>query len=397
MEEIYYPYARQHITNGDKNSVARVLDSDFLTQGPEIEAFENGFTQATGADYAVACNSGTAALHLAYRALGLAPGDQIIIPSLSFAATANAAVFCGAEVIFADVCPMTGLVGIKDIINAYDKADISKIKAITIVHLNGQICDMKPIAEFAKAHDLWLIEDACHALGGFYDTGDQVGSCHYSDAACFSFHGAKIITCGEGGMITCPQESLAQEMKRLRSHGIERQNLTHKFILADAPPWYHEFSDLFMNYRLSDIAAALGHSQVQRLPKLVQKRAELVAYYRKKLINHPYFTPLHQHEIGQAAWHLMVISLHDDLLPYKNRLFQILHDLKIGVQVHYIPIDQQPYYQRICGKPATTNADHYYRHHLTIPLYTSLNYADIDEIIARLDRSITISLAENQA
>ncbi len=367
-------YARQHITTGDIKAVGKALRGDYLTQGGLVTQFEQELGVLMENPHVMVCNSGTAALHLAYKSLGLQCGDGIIVPAMTFSASANAAVLLGARVHFADVNPHNGLVELEYIQKAYNQ-NPTGIKGVCVVHLNGQLVNLLPIKQFCDEHGLWLVEDACHAIGGYYDHNQPVGKPVYSDAICFSFHPAKTITTGEGGAVSFANDQHNILAKQYRSHGIIR---------TPNDPWHYDIGEIFTNYRLPDINCALGLSQLQKLTKFTQKRQRLVAIYRRKLQNNPILQPINLNGFGQPAWHLMAVQLHDGFIPQKMPLLHQLRERGVMTQVHYIPVNQLAFYKKMQAVECP-NAQIYYQKTFSLPLYPLLKPADIDHITGILN------------
>ena len=339
------PYGRQSISEADIEAVVDVLRSDFLTQGPAVPAFEEALAALVGARYGVAANSATSALHLACRALGVGPGDRVWTSPLTFVASANAALYCGAEVDFVDVDERTYNLCPRRLEEKLDRAAEAGTlpKAIVPVHLAGQSCDMAAIHAVASRHGVRIIEDASHAIGGRYRAG-PVGGCEFSDIAVFSFHPVKIVTTGEGGMAMTNDAELAETMRLDRSHGITRDpaRLQH-----DDGPWYYEQQRLGFNYRMTDIAAALGLSQLARIDDFVARRREIAAAYDAAFADLPVSTPW-QHPDTDSAWHLYVIRIDRQRAARPHRaVFEALRGAGIGVNLHYIPVYRQPYYRAL--------------------------------------------------
>ena len=391
MTAPFLPYGRQTIDDEDIAAVAAVLRGEALTTGPEVDRFEAALCDVTGAPQAVSCNSGTAALHLAVAALGIKEGDRVVVPTLTFLASANCARYVGAEVVFADVNPHTGLMEAAHLEAALTQAPAGTVKATIPVHLNGQCCDLDAIAAVAKKHNIAIIEDACHALGGTYPSGGKVGSSPIIAAACFSFHPVKTVATGEGGAVTTRDAAMAATMRTLRSHGIRRgmtaPDLPEFGLAADGTPnpWYYEMPDVGWNHRLSDIHAALGRSQLRKLDRFVKRRAEIVARYDAafaKLSNR--IRPIGR--VGGApAWHLYVV--HVDFAATGQDRAAVMHTLKdkgIGTQVHYFPVHLQPYYQKRYGRHSLPGAEAYYARCLSLPLYPAMTDADVDRVVAAL-------------
>ena len=361
-------YGKQSINQDDIDAVVDVLKSDFLTQGPKVVEFENDLANYCEAKYAKAVNNGTAALHLAYLAIGLEQGDIVWTTPNTFVATANAALYCGATVDFVDIDPKTYNLSIdylkEKLIQA--KKDNKLPKLVVPVHFAGQSCEMKAIWKLSKEYGFKVIEDASHALGGEY-LNNKVGNCEYSDMAVFSFHPVKMITTGEGGAITTNNEKLNEKIELLRSHGITKD--ATKFDNQSDGDWYYEQRALGFNYRLTDIQAALGISQLKRLDSFVARRREIVKQYFDKLDNSmlPY-----QHPDSNSSWHLFVIQTEDRKATYKQ-----LKTQGIMTQVHYIPVTSQPFYNR---KKLKNSAD-FYRHCLSLPIYADLNNTEQNKVI----------------
>ena len=366
-------YGKQSINQDDIDAVVDVLKSDFLTQGPKVVEFENDLANYCEAKYVKAVNNGTAALHLAYLAIGLEQGDIVWTTPNTFVATANAALYCGATVDFVDIDPKTYNLSIDYLKEKLiqTKKDNKLPKLVVPVHFAGQSCEMKAIWELSKEYGFKVIEDACHALGGEY-LNNKVGNCEYSDMAVFSFHPFKMITTGEGGAITTNNKQLNEKIELLRSHGITKD--VTKFDNQSDGDWYYEQQALGFNYRLTDIQAALGISQLKRLDSFVARRREIAEQYFDKLDNSvlPY-----QHPDTSSSWHLFVIQV-------KNRkeIYQRLKDQGIRAQVHYIPVNTQPYYSK--NTLQNKNSDKLYQHCLSLPIYADLTIDDQNKVINSL-------------
>lgn len=396
-EAPFLPYGRQSIDDDDAQAVLAVLRSDFLTTGPAVGAFEDALARRTGAAHAVACSSGTAALHLAALALNLGPGDGVVVPSVTFLATANAARYVGAEVIFADVDPQTGLMGPEHLEQALSRAGDVTIKAVFPVHLTGQPVAMPAVAELARKHDLAIVEDACHALGG-EQAETPVGACAFSDMAAFSFHPVKTVVMGEGGAVTTNNAELAQKMRLARSHGIVRDaadfQCPSQAFAADlgANPWYYEMPEPGFNYRASDLQCALGLSQLRKLDAFVARRAALVAAYREALstlapVVRP--IPLAHPKTARISWHLMVVHLDFAALGIdRAAVMHRLRDMGIGTQVHYLPVHRQPYYRQRYGLADLPGADAYYATCLSLPLFVDMQDGDVARVVDGLRRIV---------
>jgi UDP-4-amino-4,6-dideoxy-N-acetyl-beta-L-altrosamine transaminase len=385
----FLPYGRQSVDDDDIAAVAAVLRGETLTTGPEIERFEAALAAVTGAPQAVACNSGTAALHLAVAALGIGEGDRVVVPTLTFLASANCARYVGAEVVFADVDPDTGLMGPGHLADALKQAPPGTVKAVIPVHLNGQCCDVPGIAALAATQGIAVVEDACHALGGTTPAGAPVGACDSSAAACFSFHPVKTVATGEGGAVTTRDPGLAETMRVLRSHGMRRQPMTPDLpefgLAADGTPnpWYYEMSEPGWNHRMSDIHAALGRSQLRKLDRFVRRRAEIVARYDAAFSGLSNRLRPVGRVGGSVAWHLYVVQI--DFAAVGRDRAAVMHALKargIGTQVHYFPVHLQPYYQRRYGRQSLPGAESYYARCLSLPLFPAMTDADVDRVVA---------------
>jgi UDP-4-amino-4,6-dideoxy-N-acetyl-beta-L-altrosamine transaminase len=394
----FLPYGRQDIDADDLAAVTQALQSDYLTTGPEVGAFEQEFAAAVGAPYAVASNSGTAALHLACIALDLGPGDSVIVPAITFLATANAARFCGAEVIFADVDPESGLLTAETFAAALDANPQAAIGAVLPVHVNGHCADMPAIRAIAEPRGIAVVEDACHAIGGTHHAGNNsqagIGACALSELACFSLHPVKTITSGEGGVTTTRDEGAYRRMARFRSHGMTREPA--EFVdraaatAADGStnPWYYEMAELGYNYRITDFACALGRSQLKRMPGFIQRRRELADRYDRLLQPlAPVIRPVPRRPGDQAVLHLYAVLIDFQAIGRDRAvLMQALKAAGIGTMVHYIPVNRQPYYRRRTGAIRLPGADAYYERVLSIPFYPAMRDADVDRVVDALRR-----------
>ena len=369
---MFVPYARQSISEEDIAAVAEVLRSDFLTQGPVVPNFENAIAKYCKSKHAVAMNSATSALHIACLALGVGPGDIVWTSPISFVASANCALYCGAKVDFVDIDPDTFNISVAALTTKLEQAKKSGSlpRVVIPVHLAGQSSDMAAIHALAQEYGFKIIEDASHAVGGTYN-GSPVGSCLYSDITVLSFHPVKIITSGEGGMALTNSASLSAAMERLRSHGITRdENL---FQHASDGPWYYEQLDLGLNYRLTDIAAALGLSQFQRLDSFVARRNEIARDYDSLFSGSIFTTPTIDDDII-SAFHLYVIRM-AFTGDQKQRFFELAHKNGVGLNVHYIPIYRQPYYSQMGFDSADFPvAEKYYSEAVSIPMYADLTF-----------------------
>ena len=387
MEHI--PYGRQNIIQNDIDIVTEVLKSDFLTQGPKVPLFEEKVKSITGAKYALASNSATSSLHIACLALGVGAGDVVWTSAITFVASSNCALYCGAEVDFVDIEPDTFNMCPKKLKEKLEAAKSKgKLPKVVIpVHMTGQACDMEAIAKLAREYNFSVIEDASHAIGGKYK-GEYIGNCKYSDITVFSFHPVKIVTTAEGGMNLTNSESLAQSMSLFRSHGITRdQSLMHE---KSHGPWYYEQIELGYNYRMTELQAALGISQLDRLDDLVKRRHEIVNYYDKELSSLPLKLPVQRPE-NYSAFHLYVIRL--KLNEIKKTHLEVFNSLRadgIGVNLHYIPVYFQPYYKNLGFKKGLCpNAEAYYAEAITLPIYPDMTQESLTRIITALQRALT--------
>lgn len=377
------PYGRQSINNKDIEAVLAVLQSDFLTQGPAVEQFEQAVASYVGAKYAVAVGNATQALHIACLAAGLTDADVLWTTPNTFVASANCARYVGAQVDFVDICQKTYNLSVSELKKKLSRAEVLP-KVVIPVHFAGQACAMQELAELAKQYNFKVIEDASHAIGGEYLTG-KVGNCQFSDMTVFSFHPVKIITTAEGGMVTTNSKELYEKLKLYRSHGITRD--AELLLDKEVGPWYYEQQLLGFNYRMTDMQAALGFSQLQRVDAFVAKRRELVARYNELLqelpLNRPYQTPE-----ANSAWHLYVICLQlEKLSKTKKQIFEELRAAGINVNLHYIPVHTQPYYQALGFKWGDfPKSESYYQAAITLPLYYDLSYEQQNEVIEVLKK-----------
>ena len=382
------PYGRQSISEADIEAVADVLRSDFLTQGPTVPAFEQAVASYCGAAHAVAANSATSALHMACLALGVGPGDRVWTSPLTFVASSNAALYCGAQVDFVDVDERTYNMCPNKLAQKLDEAAKAGTlpKVVVPVHLAGQSCDMAAIHAAASRYGVRIVEDASHAIGGTYRS-EPVGNCRFSDIAVFSFHPVKIVTTGEGGMAMTNDAELAELMRLDRSHGITRDpaELQHD----DVGPWYYEQQRLGFNYRMTDICAALGLSQMARIDRFLARRREIAAAYDDGFADLPVVTPW-QHPDTLSAWHLYVILLDRRRVTRSHReVFDALRDAGIGVNLHYIPVYRQPYYRALgFGQGHCPNAEAYYAEAISLPMYPDLTDDEQREVVAAVSAAV---------
>lgn len=389
-----YPYGRQCIEEDDIAAVADALRGEFLTTGPKVAEFEAAFAERVGAKHAVVVSNGTTALHLAALAVGLGEGDAAIVPSLTFLATANAVRYCGAEVIFADVNPETGLMEAGHLEQALRRVPAGlKAKAVLPVHLAGQMVDLEALRSVADAHNLSIIADSCHALGSIYQASDgsrtTAGSCAYEDLSAFSFHPVKTIAMGEGGAITTNDPQQASRMRTLRSHGMVHRPVGPTFPdlgldeEGNPNPWFYEMPELGFNYRAPDILCALGLSQLKKLDRFLAARARLVALYDEKLKSlAPYVLPPEKSAKSIPGWHLYAARLDFNAIgKSRARIMNDLREKGVGTQVHYLPVHHQPYYTNRYGHQPLPGADRYYASTLSLPLFPSMNGDDVRCIV----------------
>jgi len=374
------PYGRQDISKDDVNAVLEVLQSDFLTQGPVVPAFENEIKNYCGVKNAVAVNSATSALHIACLALGVGPGDIVWTTAITFVASSNCALYCGATVDFVDIDPQTYNISISALRLKLEEAKKSNKlpKVIIPVHLTGQSCEMAEISKLSARYGFKVIEDASHAIGGRY-CGEPIGNCAFSDITIFSFHPVKIITTAEGGVATTNDNELALKMSLLRSHGITRdQSLMSK---DTEGPWYYEQVLLGLNYRMTDLQAALGLSQMKRLDEFVSRRHEIFDRYNKLFSDTPLTTPF-QHPNSYSSLHLYVIKLdHSSLEKSKVEVFEEIIAAGVGINLHYIPVYHHPYYQKLGFKKGyCPEAEGYYSCALSLPMYSGLDRKSQDKV-----------------
>lgn len=401
------PYGRQHITDDDIRAVVETLQSDYLTQGPRIKEFEDNFARYIGCKYAVAVSNGTAALHISALALNVKPGDKVITTPITFVASANCVRFCGGEVVFADIDPHTYLLSIDSVRKLLQASPKGTYKGIIPVDFAGNTVNLEAFHALADEYGLWIIEDACHAPGGYFtDSNSQKQFCgngNFAELAIFSFHPVKHIACGEGGMVTTNDPELYKELNRLRSHGITKgdDKYTNSVEFAegmepenvnteaetgnhepgtDYPAWYMEMQQLGFNYRITDFQAALGNSQLLRADEGLAKRRNIAAVYNRAFMNKPYI-------IGQSgvvdghAYHLYVVEAENRL-----GLFKYLRANNILAQIHYIPAHLMPYYRGFGWKEGDLpNAEKYYRHCISLPMYPTLTEEQQQYVIDKID------------
>ncbi len=385
MTEGFLPYGRQTIEDDDIAAVAAALRGDYLTTGPTVEAFETAFRAVVGADHAVACSNGTAALHMAMLAASIGPGDVCIVPSITFLATANCAAYVGADVVFADVDPDSGLMTVETLARALDRAKGRRLRAVLPVHLRGDVCDMPALAALAGEAGAILIEDAPHALGSSFRRGndlDQVGYCAHSAMSTFSFHPVKTIATGEGGMVTTNDPALAGRLRLARSHGMTRT--------PGADPWLYEMVEPGFNYRLPDINCALGLSQLAKLPRFMARRRALAALYETALAPMAPMVRLAARPDGSdPVLHLLTVLIDFEAAGKTRRqVVEALASKGVGSQVHYIPVHSQPYWQARNGPLDLPGAQVWYDRCLSLPLYPAMDDGDVARVVDALAEAL---------
>lgn len=396
MNHSVIPYGKQHITDRDIQAVVDVLKGDYLTQGPKVAEFEKEFAKYVGAKFAVAVANGTAALHLCTLSLGLKAGDQVITSPITFAASANCIRYCGAEVLFSDIDPNTYLLDIERVQKKLEADTERKIKGIIPVDFAGRPVNLEPFKELANKYDCWIIEDACHAPGARFNTKNNYisksGSGQFADLAIFSFHPVKHIATGEGGMVTTNNKALYKQLIDLRTHGITREKDQFsnsiqfatgidKQVINEYPGWYMEMQALGYNYRLSDIQAALGVSQLKRANEGIKRRREIASKYFEAFKDAS-FIKNQSKVIEGHAYHLYVIEVMDRLGLYNH-----LREKSIHAQIHYIPCHLMPYYRQFGWKEGDLPfAENYYQHCLSLPIYPSLTDEEQMMVIETIDK-----------
>lgn len=375
------PYSTQTIGDDDLEAVREVLSSSYLTCGPKITEFEDSVASYTGASFAVGVNSCTSALHLAMIAAGIKPNDRVFVSAISFVASANCARYLGADVDFVDVDKYTGNMDVDALEQMLMEAQrLNRLpKAVVAVHMTGRPVNLKKLFELKEKYGFVLIEDAAHALGATYE-GSKIGSCRYSDITVLSFHPVKIITTAEGGMCLTNSEKYYSIMRKYSSHGIEHDK--DKLNNKSMPAFYYEMQELGFNYRLSDLQAALGVNQMTHLDAFLTKRRELAGEYFELLSGCSQITlPLPDNDKNQSSWHLYQIGIKGDR---RNEIYQKMREKGIGVQIHYLPIYDHPYYQQIKNYPPLDGAEYFFAHTVSIPLYPKLKKLDMQFVCAAL-------------
>ncbi|SDC92336.1 UDP-4-amino-4,6-dideoxy-N-acetyl-beta-L-altrosamine transaminase [Halanaerobium congolense] len=377
MSNEFIPYGSQWIDKHDIEAVVETLKSDYLTTGPKIKEFENKFADYVDAKYAVAVANGTAALHAAAYVAGIKKGDEVVTTPLTFAATANSVLYQNATPVFADINPKTYNIDPESI----KEKITNKTKAIIPVHYTGQPCEMDEIKEIAARNDLIIIEDGAHAVGATYKD-QKIGS--IGDMTTFSFHPVKNMTTGEGGMITTDSKELYDKLMKFRTHGITKDE--SEYINPSDGPWYHEQQELGYNYRITDIQAALGITQLKKIDKFLARRREIINKYNQQFKDINGLIIPEQLENTKSAWHIYVLQLElEKLTADRKEIFNALREKNLGVNVHYIPVYFHPYYQSLgYEKGICPKAERLYERIITIPLYPKMNDQQVDEVIKRI-------------
>ena len=373
------PYGRQSIDDEDIKAVVNSLRSDLITQGPKIAEFEEKLAEYCGARYAVVFNSGTAALHSAYFSLGLTQSDEFITTPTTFVATSNAGLYLGAIPKFVDIEPDTGNIDI----DAVESQIANTTKLISVVHFAGHSVNMKPLQVLAKKYGLFVVEDASHALGGKYKHF-KVGSCKFSDATIFSFHPVKHITTGEGGAVLTNSKQIYRKLLLFRSHGVTKN--PREFKLSQAGSWYYEMHELGFNYRMPDILAALGISQLKKIDNFILQRRAIADQYTLAFRNNPYFKLPTERAYASHAFHLYPIFLKKKFLKHKHTIVADLHSKNIGVQVHYIPVHTHPLYRKLLGKINLPASVEFYKSEISLPIFPGLSKENISYIVTTLEQ-----------
>lgn len=392
MKEKIIPYGRQNVTQEDIDAVISVLQSDNLTQGPKIIEFEKAFAAYVGSKFSVAVSNGTAALHLCSLAMDVKEGDKVITTPITFAATANCVRYCGGEVVFSDIDSDTYLLDIEKVKELLENSPKGTYKGIIPVDFAGRAVDLEAYRKLADQHGLWIIEDACHAPGGYFVDSNFItqncGNSNFADLSIFSFHPVKHICCGEGGMVSTNDEVLYKKLLKLRSHGISKNvDYINSVDFANGtannnniyPAWYMELQTLGFNYRLTDFQAALGISQLQRADEGIQRRREIAATYNNAFIGE-FFIKGQSGLIDGHAYHLYIIEVNDRL-----GLYNFMKENKIFVQIHYVPCHLMPYYRQFGWKENDMpKAENYYKNCISLPIYPTLTNKDQKMVINKI-------------
>ncbi|MBV1900120.1 MAG: UDP-4-amino-4,6-dideoxy-N-acetyl-beta-L-altrosamine transaminase [Kordiimonadaceae bacterium] len=391
MSDDFLPYGRHSLDEDDIAAVVEVLRHGALTCGPQVEKLEKAFAASIGCKHAIVTSNGTTALHLAVLAAGIGPGDTVVVPTVTFLSTANVVHMAGGTVQFADVCPETGVLTAEAFASALTKCT-GPVKAVMPVHLTGQACDMAGISKIAAANNISIISDCCHALGADYHGGGAPGDGQHEIMGCFSLHPVKSIAMGEGGVVTTNDAALAETLYRLRSHDMHKdpaQFARHDLAFdaeGQANPWYYEMQELGYNYRATDFQCALANSQLKKLPVFVERRRYLAGVYDQLLTGHSnLLRPNVRLPDSLSAWHLYAVQIDFKALG-KSRagVMKALAEKGIGTQVHYIPVHEQPYYQKAYGKQNLPGADKYYQETLSLPLFPAMDDSDPARVVRLL-------------
>lgn len=396
MAETFLPYGRHQIDDDDIAAVVDVLKHGALTCGPKVDAFEASFSAKVGTAESIVCSNGTTALHLAMMGLDIGPSDAVVVPTVTFLSTANAARMAGADVVFADVCPETGLMTAETLEEAFSRAS-QPVRAVLPVHLNGQCVDIQAISTVCRARDVAVVTDCCHALGATYKApfAGSPGDGQFEDMACFSLHPVKSIAMGEGGVVTTSDAQLAARLRILRSQGMIRdpaewQQADQAFAptTGEANPWYYEMQQLGYNYRATDLQCALGLSQLGKLDGFVARRREIAALYDREIearLNSA--VPIPRTHAAESAWHLYPVLIDfKGLGKDRASVMAELAALGVGTQVHYIPVSSQPYYERLYGKQRFAGAERYYERVLSLPIFPAMSDEDVTRVVECLGK-----------
>jgi UDP-4-amino-4,6-dideoxy-N-acetyl-beta-L-altrosamine transaminase len=392
----HLPYTRHYIEPDDIDAVVRVLQGELIAQGEQVSAFENALASQMGAGEVIACSSGTAALHLALATFGVGPGDVCIVPSITFVATATAARLCGAEVVFADVDPHSGLLTPETLREAISRA-ARPVRVVLPVHLGGRLCDMPSIKAVADEIGALIVEDCCHALGSAYEAGGGVGGCLYSDASIFSFHPAKTITCGEGGAVALNSAKMGARTRMLRNHGCTRDadlfldQALSRDSSGEKNPWSYEQQMLGFNYRMTDMEGALGLNQLSKLGEFTRARRSIAKIYDSMLVS---LSPAIRAVPGQSeerfALHLYSINVDwEEVGVSRARFMRKMLEFGVGTQVHYIPVHRQFYFRQRYGEMNLAGAEFYYERTLSLPLFYGMKNDEVQHVISGM-RSILL-------
>lgn len=382
------PYGMHKIEQDDIDAVISVLKSGMLTCGSVVKQFEDSLSQTVNSKYSVSCSSGTAALHLCMLSLGISPGDTVLVPGITFLASANAASYVGADIVFVDVDPNTGLMTSKTLEKAILGSQDKNLKAVVNVHMAGQCENLETIYKVARKYNLFIIEDAAHAIGSNYVSQDgktfPIGSNTFSDLTTFSFHPVKTIAMGEGGAVTTNSINLKDKLCLFRNHGMERNKNKFETDNQNAP-WYYEMQCLGFNFRVSDIHCALGLSQLKKLNTFKEIRKKTVDFYNQAFASLKYMQPIQKSDFSDPAWHLYITFIdYNTIGTSREDLIKLLQDQGIGTQVHYIPVYEQPYYQKLYGKQTLPGCNKFYNTCLSIPLFVDLSVNKQEKVIKEI-------------